>query len=210
MKNGTGTRQEQILYLLLEHRTGLGIDEIASFLGISRNAVKQHLVVLETLRLIKKDSLKSTKGRPLQNYVLTEQGINHFPKQYSWFCNLLMAQLREELGENGLEDFMEKLGVKLAATLKFKFKNQDANQKIKTLVDIMQTLGYEAVLEETPETPVIKATNCVYHDIAQEYPAICIFDRTLIAHLIEQPINQVSCMANKDCNCRFKIEDEVM
>ena len=36
------SRQQQILKLLLENKAGLSIDEIATALNISRNAVQQH------------------------------------------------------------------------------------------------------------------------------------------------------------------------
>ena len=81
MQNQLGSRQEQILALLLGTKTGLSIDVIAEKLEISRNAVKQHLVVLEKDRLIQAGHFNLTKGRPSRNYVLTDQGVNQFTKQ---------------------------------------------------------------------------------------------------------------------------------
>jgi len=47
MAEKVGSRQQQILNLLLEKKAGLSIDEIATALNISRNAVQQHFTVLE-------------------------------------------------------------------------------------------------------------------------------------------------------------------
>lgn len=206
MTNGIGSRQKQILQLLLETRTGLGIDDLAGYLEISRNAVKQHLVVLENERLIKKDALKSTGGRPSQCYVLTEQGINFFPKQYAWFCSLLLAEMKAEMKSEGLEQFLGRMGGKLANTLKPKFSDKTPEEKIDILVDIMRSLGYQATFDAGSPDPVIKATHCVYHDLAQQFPELCEFDRVLIATLLDKSTEQSTCMARQDCSCQFRVK----
>ena len=206
MTKGIGSRQDQILQLLLDTRSGMGIDEIARHLGISRNAVKQHLIVLENEQLIKKDALKSTRGRPSQNYVLTELGINYFPKQYAWFCNLLLAELKDELKEEAFKQFLWRLGVKLATTLMPKFSHKTQKERINTLVEVMQTLGYQAAPDADSTEAVIKASNCVYHDLAQQYPELCEFDRALISTLLDKPIEQTACMARQDCSCKFRVK----
>ncbi|MGR9116379.1 MAG: helix-turn-helix transcriptional regulator [Gammaproteobacteria bacterium] len=206
MIKGIGSRQDQILQLLLTTRSGMDIEEIAEQLSISRNAVKQHLVVLEHEQLIKKDALKSTRGRPSQNYILTEQGINHFPKQYAWFSNLLLDDLKAEMKEDSFKKFMRKLGIKQATTMLSKFSNKTPEERINLLVELMQTLGYQAIRDADSGEPVIKASNCVYHDLAQQYPEICEFDRALMSTLLNKTIEQTSCMAQQDCVCRFHIK----
>ncbi|WP_341325624.1 HTH domain-containing protein [Methylotuvimicrobium sp. KM2] len=208
MTKGIGTRREQILKLLLESRLGLGIDEIAEQLDISRNAVQQHLSSLEQEQLIKKDIFKSTGGRPSRNYVLTERGINYFPKQYSWFGNLVLSELKSEMSEEAFRQFMWRLGVKLANTLAAQFSDKKLEEKIVALINTMQSLGYHASLDTNTGQPVIKASNCVYHDLAQQFSDLCDFDHALISTLLDRPIEQTACMARGDCSCKFLIKSE--
>jgi Predicted transcriptional regulator len=205
MNTHTGSRQEQILTLLLNASNGLSIDDMAAKLDISRNAVKQHLVVLEKQQLVKEGILTSTGGRPARCYALTEQGVNHFPKQYAWFCNLLLNDLAAEMTPESLEKMMWNMGVKLANSLAPQFGHKNTQQKLEALVELMQSLGYHAELEQQEGGQSIKAVNCVYHDLAQQHPALCHFDQALITTLLEKPVEQISCMAKKDCACRFNI-----
>jgi len=205
MNTHTGSRQEQILTLLLNASNGLSIDDMAAKLDISRNAVKQHLVVLEKQQLVKEGILTSTGGRPARCYALTEQGVNHFPKQYAWFCNLLLNDLAAEMTPESLEKMMWNMGVKLANSLAPQFDHKNTQQKLEALVELMQSLGYHAELEQQEGGQSIKAVNCVYHDLAQQHPALCHFDQALITTLLEKPVEQISCMAKKDCACRFNI-----
>lgn len=200
-----GSRQEQILTLLLNSVAGMSIDEMATQLQISRNAVKQHLVGLEKQQLVQEASLNSTGGRPARSYSLTEQGVNRFPKQYAWFCNLMLNDLAAELSPEALDKMLWNMGVKLANSLAPQFIHLNLDQKLASLVALMQSLGYHAELESQAGRPSIKAVNCVYHDLAQQHPSLCQFDQALISTLLEQPIEQTDCMAKKDCVCRFNI-----
>jgi predicted ArsR family transcriptional regulator len=204
MQNQTGTRQEQILAILLATKTGLSIDAIAEKLNISRNAVKQHMAALETKQLIKAGKFNLTKGRPSRSYVLTEQGINHFTKQYSWFCNLLITELKEEMGSEALVALLQRLGAKIANSLVPQFTNQTAAEKTHTLSIILQNLGYQAEVSEQEGEMTISAINCVFHDLAQEHGELCEFDRALIRTLLDNPVEQTECMAKQGCACRFK------
>jgi len=208
MNSANPTRQQQILTLLLNAPDGLSIDELASRLEISRNAIKQHLAGLENQRLVREAALTSTGGRPARNYALTELGRNYFPKQYAWFCSLLLEQFLADLDTASRERMMWQMGVKLANSLAGQFAEKSADEKLSALIELMQSLGYHAG-RETADAGVeeggIKAVNCVYHDLAQQFPEICHFDRALIATLLDRPVEQTSCMAQKDCACRFKL-----
>ena len=205
MSPSVSSRQEQILTLLLNAPTGLSIDEMAENLQISRNAVKQHLVVLEKQQWVQEAALHSTGGRPARSYTLTQQGLNRFPKQYAWFCNLLLSDLADGLSTEKLEQMMWNMGVKLAKSLAPQFKEKTLSEKLSALVTLMQSLGYHAELQHVDGEPSIKAVNCVYHDLAQQHPELCQFDRALISTLLEQPIQQTGCMAQKDCACVFNL-----
>ncbi|WP_256360305.1 helix-turn-helix transcriptional regulator [Methylomonas koyamae] len=172
---------------------------------ISRNAVKQHLVGLEKAQLVAEAALNSTGGRPARSYKLTEQGRNRLPKQYGWFCQLLLAELKTELGETALRQMLARMGVNLAQSLAPQFSGKTPQAKRQALVELMQTLGYRAELETDDGQPSLKAVNCVYHDLAQQIPELCEFDRALISTLLGSAIEQTACMAQQDCACRFRI-----
>jgi DeoR family transcriptional regulator, suf operon transcriptional repressor len=79
--------------------------------------------------------------------------------------------------------------------------------RITALVETMQALGYHATEEQNAPTPSIRAFNCVYHDLAQQFPELCEFDRALMSALLNRPIEQTECMARNDCSCKFIIKN---
>ena len=198
-------RQHQILNLLLKQRSGLSIDEIASTLTISRNAIQQHFVSLETDAYIAAGEPRKTAGRPVQTYVLTNKGINHFPKQYAWFSEMILSDLKETLGSDGFSKYMRKLGLTLAQSLLPQFEGKTTTERTEMLIDIMQELGFQANLP-THKQGYIHAHNCIYHDLAQKHEEICELDKILISTLMNKNVELVECMAKKDNICCFKVQ----
>jgi len=204
-------RQHHILEQLLENRIGLSIDALAKALDISRAAVQQHIVGLEGDGYIKKNALNKTAGRPVVIYGITDKGINYFPKQYAWFSDLILSELRQEMGAEGFKDYMHRLGIRLANNLRSQFEGKNLNDRVDELLLIMTNLGFQVttgIESETGKTVVIRANNCIYHDLAQKHNEICAFDLALMSSLLDKEVKQLSCMAKGDCACRFRIQEQ--
>ncbi len=208
MTNGISSRKNQILDLLLKQRSGHSIDEIANTLDISRNAVQQHFSSLEKDNYITTGELKKTAGRPVRTYVLTDKGINSFPKQYAWFSELILTDLKDEMGSETFARYMEKLGSTLSQSLLPRFEGKQTEDRISELITIMQELGFQATYSKTENSSdyTIKACNCIYHDLAQKHEEICELDKSLISTLLDKETELVECMAKGGSLCSFKIK----
>ena len=200
-------RQQQILKLLLENKRGLTIDEMSVTLSISRNAVQQHLTVLERDGYIQVGAFNKTAGRPVGSFVLTEAGINSFPKQYAWFSKLILTDLKNEIGSEAFQRYLHKLGANLSQNLLSRFEGKPTNERIEELLKVMNELGFKTKNTSTSDSneQTIEAYNCVYHDLAQKYEEICEFDRALISSVLDKEIEHRECMAKGDAVCCFKI-----
>lgn len=204
------SRQHQILKLLLENKGGLSIDEIAVALGISRNAVTQHFAKLEKDGYLQPGSFNKTAGRPVCTYTLTQAGLNYFPKQYAWFAELILADLKQSLGSENFAAYLRKLAGVLSDGLLPQFVDKDQAERLKLLLTVMDDLGFQAKLSHTSENQpvVIEASNCIYHDLAQQHEEVCEFDKTLISSVLATKIEHVACMAKGDGVCAFTLKNQ--
>ncbi len=197
-----GQRRQGILRLLLEHKDGLSVDQLAARLGITRTAIREHLAGLERDRIVAlAPSRPSTGGRPSRPYVLTERGHALFPKHYALLARLLIEDLAER-GEDGVGDALTAMGTRLAARMKRDVEGGTLAERGASVARLMSTLGYEAAFRDGEE-PVIEALNCVYHDLAAGNPAICALDLALVGGLAEADVEHRSCMARGDNACAF-------
>lgn len=192
---------------LLEHKAGVTLDELAASVGLSRTAVNQHLIALEREGYVRKASPRKTGGRPLHVYVLTEQGANRFPKQYSWFSKLLIRTLRERFGEEEASRYMYDLGVKMSADLIPRLVGKNRVERIAEIVQIMNEAGFVARTVSpngADKLPRVECKNCVYHDLSKDYPEVCRFDVGFLSGLMGAEVEHQECMQRGGGACRFR------
>jgi len=203
----TGNSQQEILNQLMDHKSGLTLDELVVSVGLSRTAINQHLMVLEREGYVRKGTQRKTGGRPLNVYILTEDGTNLFPKQYSWFSRLLIQTLREQIGEERVAEYMYDLGVKLSAGLIPRLVGKNRAERIAEIVNIMNETGFIArtlAPENSDKLLRVECKNCVYHDLSKDYPEVCRFDIGFISGLMGAEVEHQACVQRGDDVCRFR------
>ena len=196
-----------MLTRLLERRSGATLDELVTAVGLSRTAVNQHLIALERDGYVRKATPRKSGGRPQHVYVLTEEGTNLFPKQYSWFSKLLIQTLRDQLGEDKAAQYMYDLGVKMSADLIPRLVGKNRAERIAEIVKIMNETGFLAktVSPTDPEKlPRVECRNCVYHDLSKSYPEVCRFDIGFLSGLMGAEVEHLACMQRGSDACRFR------
>ncbi len=202
-----GTRQKELLKLLLKNKAGMTADELSEQLAITRNAVRQHLAALENDRLVEKGPTRPSGGRPEQLYVLTDKGHECFPRHYSWFAQLLVESVLQESGTEGLGERLSAMGARVGAQLRSQYPElETAEAKVQKLSEIMEEIGYSArtLSSASDEAPVIGADNCVFHHLAMKNPDICQFDLALVSSFTGSPVEHQECMAKNGNICRFR------
>ncbi len=202
------TRQRELLNHLLKNKSGLTVDELANRLGITKNAVRQHLAALENDNLVQKALTRPSGGRPEQLYVLSNKGHECFPRQYSWFAQLLVESIQQESSEEKLGEQLTSMGVKVGEMLKRRHPElKTLEEKIQVLTELMEEIGYNTknTTEHLP-TNIIEADNCVFHSLAMNNPEICKFDLALLSSFTDNGLEHQSCMAKGENICRFKFK----
>jgi predicted ArsR family transcriptional regulator len=160
--------------------------------------VRQHLTVLERDGLVCHEAVPAPRGRPQFLYQLTQQGQEMFPRRYRELAEAVLAELAETLGPEALDRAMRRMGEQAA--------------KAANLVDVpttvtgrvMQQLGYEAKARTSAEHgDEIVARNCVFHKVAQRYPAVCQFDLGFMEAATGRTVEHRECMLRGNAVCRF-------
>jgi predicted ArsR family transcriptional regulator len=201
--------QQKILENLLDHPEGRTLEELSAFLGITKTAAKEHVIKLESSGLITFTDLRGSVGRPKRHYLLSPQGHETFPRKYSWLSNVLLKFLADDLGEAALKKIMTGLAVNVAKEMENKFRSASSTAELLQMItQTMNELGYRSSLKQSDirKGAVIEATNCVYHTVAKEHPALCSFDIKFIESASGgMDVKLESCIARGGAVCRFCI-----
>jgi DeoR family transcriptional regulator, suf operon transcriptional repressor len=202
-----GDTQRQILALLLNRKEGVTVDQMADHFGIGRTAVNLHLAALKQQGYVVNGQVLKGRGRPRKSYVLTNDGINLFPKKYNWFSAMLLNVLKSQMGADRLADFMRNLGAQMAQDQIGRVAGKRGPEKIAEIVKIMNEAGFDArvIASQADEViPRIECKNCVYHDLARDFTQVCQFDLGFLSGLMGQQIEHQACMVRGGTACRFR------
>lgn len=201
-----GTRQQELLKLLLRSKGGLAVVELSAQLGITANAVRQHLSALENEGLVAHGEARPSGGRPEQLYVLTPAGQELFPRHYAWFAQLVVESIKQEAGAEAARDRLANMGSAVAGQLLRQHPGLEGRQqRVEKLAGIMEEMGYETAKVDTAGGESrIEASNCVFHKLAMDDPDICAFDLALLSTFTDSAVDHEECMAKGGNVCRFR------
>lgn len=195
-----GETQQRMLMSLLHGPDGLSADRLSESLKISTNAVRQHLAVLERDGLVARAGRKPTRGRPEHLFVLTDQGREIFPRHYLMLAESLIVEMGETLGDQEFRTLMRRVGEKAAHE-----NGPRGSGKAVTLSETasaMKQAGYEAQMSPDANNEIV-AHNCVFHQLAARYPAVCEFDLGFLEETTGKKVDHTECMLRGGNVCRF-------
>src|SRR5689334_25080253 len=91
------------------------VEELASQLELTDNAVRAHLSTLERDGLVRQSGLRRGPRKPHFTYTLTAEADALFPKAYDALLNQLIVVLKTRLEPAEIEDVLREVGRALAA-----------------------------------------------------------------------------------------------
>lgn len=194
-----GTTQQRLLDVLLHNPAGMAVEDLTGKLGISANAVRQHLAALERDHFVVRQSEPSTRGRPQYLYTLSSTGKEAFPRRYRELSESLITELASLLDGPEFLQAMRRMGRRAAVQM-----SPQKTLSIDEAAHLMQQIGYSAShREDTHGGEEIVAMNCVFHQLAEQHPAVCEFDLAFMQAATGQTPEHRECMLRDGSCCRF-------
>src|SRR5947209_15585139 len=106
----------KIVGALRERRSASAFDLAAQF-GLSANAIRQQLVVLERDGLIAGRSVRRGRTKPTVEYSLTSAAGRYFPQRYDKMLNAVLREIRSAGGDDAVKAVFERIGKRSADRL---------------------------------------------------------------------------------------------
>jgi predicted ArsR family transcriptional regulator len=94
----------------LRRRHSASAADLARELGLSPNAIRQHLETLAREGYVVEHSVRRGPTKPTHAFSLTESAEALFPQHYDKMLNAVLHEVKESFGPAGLETVLAKLG----------------------------------------------------------------------------------------------------
>lgn len=191
---------------LLRRKQAASAETISSELGITANAVRQHLTNLERDGLVRSKPVRSKRGRPSLMFSLTERADSVFPKRYGQLASMVLTELEDMGGPELLDEVFQRVADRHAEAIAPAMEGQDFDARVKRLVEWIGRAGTLAEHEETEQGVRITIHNCPFRNTALKFPQVCTITPQLIIKLLGQPVSQAASIHRRDPYCSFLVE----
>jgi predicted ArsR family transcriptional regulator len=205
-RHSPGATQRRLLRCLLQAPQGRSVEELCDALGITHNAVRQHLTALLAAGYVDRGEARPSGGRPRAVYVLLPAGRELFPRNYALIAGGMLEHLYAQGGAGAVQTMLSQLGARLGTTAAQRVGDSDDPQAIADrLAEQLDALGYEAQALHRGERGEVEAWNCVFHTLAKAHPDVCRFDIAFMQAATGRKIQHTECMLRGSPACRFRI-----
>lgn len=194
----------EILELL--RRKHLSADRISSELGITPNAVRQHLTNLEREGLVRSEPQRAKRGRPALLFSLTERADAVFPKRYGQLASMVLQEVREIGGEAMLDTIFERVAARHAAEVAPTLNGETFDERLGKVVAWIGRAGTLAEAQPAEEGVRVIIHNCPFRATALKFPQVCTITPHLLTQLLDVPVSQEKSIHRRDPYCSFVVQ----
>lgn len=185
------------------------IKELEDLLGVTTNAVRQHLQSLQADGYVERRQVNAGVGRPHHAYSITDKAHELF----ACHCDDLALTLLEEVfameGPERAGELLGRVGDRLAKRYATSVRSEALQDRVKQLAGALYQRGVLTDVEvEDDNTFILHAYNCPYHELAQEHRSICEMDEDLMRKVLGSEVNLSACMMDGHRGCSFVVSEK--
>ena len=177
------------------------VDELATALGLTDNAIRAHLTHLERDGLVRQGAARRSGGKPAFTFELTEDAERLFPRAYALLLNNLLRVMRDRIPEADLADLLREVGHRLPVGQPVR---GDLQTRVEAAIGILAGLGGQADFERTDDGFVIRGCTCPLSAAVEATPDACLMAEALLQDAIGAPVRQV-CDPGPPARCHFEV-----
>jgi predicted ArsR family transcriptional regulator len=200
-RQSLGRSRERIVRLLLKER--MTVDNLASELGITKNAVRAQIALLEREDVVEVQGEQKSTRRPAAVYGLRAGADTHFSLAYPVLLSGVVSTLADQLKPKQFEDVLRETGERIADAAPLLTGN--ARERVDGAVRLLGTLGSISEVIEEGGKLVIKGHGCPISKAVQADGRSCLAMESLLARLTGLAV-QERCDHGERPGCRFEVE----
>jgi DeoR family transcriptional regulator, suf operon transcriptional repressor len=181
-------------------------DELASRLGITPSAVRQHLAALLGEGLVSVREQRGSAGRPKHVYSVTTEAEGLFPKNYGELtCELLDYAGAE--GPGTVDRLFERRRRRRVAAATARLAGKSFDERVAELARILDEDGYlaDTVRGDDGQWRIVEH-NCAILEVALRYGQACSSEIGFLRDVMpDAQIDRVSHMASGEHHCAYVV-----
>jgi predicted ArsR family transcriptional regulator len=189
----------------LRRRGSASATDLARSFGLSPNAVRQQLMVLERDGLVAETPVRRGPTKPTYEFSLTAEADKLFPQAYDKMLTAVLRELRSQFGADGVERVFDGLSRRAIERARLAVTATEPEQRVAQLTEMLRKSGVVAEYSLIDGGFALHEHNCPYSSAAKEHPEVC----QVIHHVIDETLGgehaQTESLAHGGKECRFEL-----
>jgi predicted ArsR family transcriptional regulator len=194
----------RILQLL--RSASLTVDEVASRLGLTGNAIRPQLATLERDGLIQRSGSRRGTSKPAQIYALSREAELLFSRAYVPVLTELLHVLSAKIAPADFDALMREVGRRLLADRPR--PTGTARQRAQGASVLLNELGGLARVEEQNGTLLIRSDGCPLAAATHQHPEACNAVESLLTEFAGLRVRKC-CDREERLRCCFELSEPV-
>jgi predicted ArsR family transcriptional regulator len=197
-----GTTRGRLIALI---RRGIAtVEELAADLGVTDNAVRAQLQMLEAAGVIRAAGTRqgSGAGKPATVYEIAPDAEPALSSAYSPVLAALLESLAERLPPSDVEDILRDAGKRLGQPDSASRRSLDT--RVRAAAGLLTSLGAEIDVERTTEGFLLRGYACPLAAAVRAEPRACHVIEELVSALVDAPVREC-CDRSASPRCRFEV-----
>ena len=190
----------------LRRRKSASAVDLAQLFGLSPNAVRQQLVVLERDGLVIEKSVKRGRTKPTYEFSLTPEAEKLFPQHYDKMLGAVLREVKQQFGKEGVAKVFDGISKRTVAKAKQRITAADTEGKFRQLTEVLREGGVMADFNLIDGGFELHEHNCPYSEVVKEHPEVC----SVIHHVLDETVGgrhvQTESIATGGGECRFEVK----
>jgi predicted ArsR family transcriptional regulator len=187
----------------LHQSGGATVHELCETSGVTATAVRQRLSRLQMQGLIERQSVRSGRGRPHHAYRVTDAGRRQLGDNYEELALILWGELqgieeptvRDRVANRIREALVQRYGSTVhGSSLAERFGELRQN---------LSARGFHVEIGSEGLLPVLRETNCPYHELSQRDSGICELEQQVFEEVLGTRLKLASCCRDGHSCCEF-------
>jgi predicted ArsR family transcriptional regulator len=180
--------------------------DLARHFGLSPNAIRQQLVVLERDGLVVEKSVRRGRTKPTYEFSLTADAEKLFPQHYDKMLSAVLREVKQQFGQEGVAKVFDGIAQRTVAKAKTRISAADTETKVAQLTEVLREGGVVADYSLIDGGFALHEHNCPYSEVVKEHPEVC----SVIHHVLDETIGgkhvQTESLATGGSECRFEMK----
>lgn len=182
------------------------MEQLARSVGLSKNAVRSHLALLEQDGLVERLTLyRATPGKPAQAYRITAAAAISLSSAYAPASLHLLAALQERVSSHETLTLIRIAGRSLAA--RYRSGAMRLRARLDDAAAALDVLGASAGITERGDLFTVTSEHCPLSALTTAHPAACHVLEAFVGEIAGVPARQ-RCERGEHLRCRFEVARE--